>query len=42
MLGELVHSSAVEHAHVQEVVYGSELVEEKCGEGEAAAEQQPP
>jgi hypothetical protein len=41
-LGELVCSVAVEHTPEHEVVCGSEPAGEKRGEGEIAAEQQPP
>jgi hypothetical protein len=41
-LGELVHSVAVEHALEHEVICGSKPAAEKHGEGETAAEQQPP
>jgi hypothetical protein len=40
-LGYLVHSIVVEHAPEHEVICGSEPTEEKRGEGETAAEQQP-
>jgi hypothetical protein len=41
-LGELVHSVVVEHAPEHEVACGSEPTGEKRGEGETAAERQPP
>jgi hypothetical protein len=41
-LGELVHSVAFEHATKHEVIYGSEPVGEKRGEGKTVAGQQPP
>jgi hypothetical protein len=41
-LGELVRSVAVEHAPEDEVTCGSEPAGEKHGEGETAAERQPP
>jgi hypothetical protein len=40
-LEELVYSEAVEHAPELEVIYGSEPVGEKRGEGETAAKRQP-
>jgi hypothetical protein len=41
-LGEFVHSVAVEHVLEHEVTCGSEPAGEKRGEGETAAERQPP
>jgi hypothetical protein len=42
LLEELVHSFLVEQAPEHEVVYGSKPTGEKCGEGDSAAEWQPP
>jgi hypothetical protein len=41
-LGELVRSITIEHALQHEVTCGSEPAGEKHGEGETAAERQPP
>jgi hypothetical protein len=41
-LEELIHSVMVKHTSEHEVVCGSKLVGEKCGEGETADEWQPP
>jgi hypothetical protein len=40
-LKELVHSTSAEHVPEHEVVYRSEPTEEKHGEGETVAKQQP-